>query len=257
MMFTGFGLTAQTFSINKVSPSGTSITGTVTNGDVLTYSTSANAQTKFRLRITNNSSSNTYTYTVKRTIVAQNPMLVVSGVSVAPQTFMCVGTTCYDNSISTQTNTAEMTVLSPGQHSDATAQPFLVYLDEASTLGFYVVRYKVFNINNANDTLSFTVKYNDYLSVNESGSIISETSDVFPNPVIGNASVSISLKQESPVTMQLFNSLGTLVYNGNEQRLSQGKHKLSVDCSGFAAGVYILQINSGNDKISKRFLLNK
>lgn len=248
---------AQSFSLNTTNNGGTIISGTVTNNAILSYSTVTYAQAIQRLRITNNSSTNTYTYNVQRTILEQNPVLTVSGVSVSPQTYLCAGIQCYDNSVATQTNVAEMTVIPPGSNSDAESMPLLIYLNEGNALGFYVVKYKVFNQTVPGDTITFTMKYNDYLGVNEIGSVIAESGDVFPNPVSNYATVQLSLKQESSVTMNVFNSLGTLVYSDTEQKLSQGKHKLSVDCSGLAAGVYVLQINSGNDKVTKRFVLEK
>lgn len=259
LVFVAFEIEAQTFALYTAHPGGSIVTGTVTNNALLSYSTVINSEAKQRFRIKNTSTTNTYTYNIKRTIIAQNPLLTVSGVSVAPQTYFCAGIQCYDNSVATQTNVAEMTVLAPDSTSDAVSNPypFLVYLDEGSTLGYYAVRYKVFNQTVPGDTITFTMKYNDYLGVNEIGSVIAESGDVFPNPVSNNATVQLSLKQESSVTMNVFNSLGTLVYSDTEQKLSQGKHKFSVDCSGLAAGVYVLQINSGNDKVTKRFVLEK
>jgi len=254
LIFTSAGY-AQFVSLYKVNQSGTVITGTVNNGDVLTYSTTANSETKLRFRILNTSSTNTYTYNIQRTIIANNPPLVVSGTSVSPQTYMCAGTQCYPNNVSIQSITAEMTVLPAGTNSDSESFPFLIYLDEANTLGFYVVRYKVFNTTVPNDTAVFTLKYNDYLSVNETNSVLDNVS-LFPNPSNGTANISLSLKSEAPVKIQVFNSLGALIYSGAEQKLT-GKNKISIDCSSYNSGLYFVVISAGETKTFKRLIINK
>lgn len=252
-----FTVKAQSFALYKVNQTGTAITGTVNTNDVMSFTTTANSQEKIRLRITNLSSTNTHTYNVIRTILFNNPPLVVSGASVSPQTYMCVGTTCYDNSVATQTLVADMTVLPPSSNSDVEGMPFVIYLEEASSLGQYDVRYKVFNQVTAGDTITFTMRYNSYLSVSENKSVIESASDVFPNPANTNAFVNVTLKNEGAVKVQIYNSLGALVYSGNEQKFAPGKHKVNFDCGSLNSGIYFVTLNAGESKITKRMVINK
>lgn len=253
---------SQSFVVNKVNNSGLTILGNVANNAVLTVSTSSSSQVKERYRITNTSAS-TYSYNIVRTILVQNPPLVVSGASVNPQTFFCFGSTCFPNNITTCPTVFDYTILGPGEHTDSVAQiigakqPFYIYLDEDVTIGNYVVRYKVFNVSNPNDSLSFTIKYNDYLSVNENESVLKNVSEIFPNPTNNSAQITVGLRQETIVKVQIYNSLGSLVYNGNEQKLLAGKQKINVDCTNFNNGIYFVTLNAGGEKITKRMVINK
>jgi hypothetical protein len=251
----------QSFSLYKTNNSQTAITGTITNGYYLSEATSANAQAKGTFKIVNNSAATT-SLNIIRTIVYQNPMLILDGSSNTPNTYFCFGNTCFPSNVSTATS-FDYTILGPSGSTSApfdnskdNNQPFLPYLEEGAVVGKYFVRYKIFNVNNPNDTLSFTYLYNDFAGVNEAASALETVSDVYPSPSANVAHINVTLTHESPVKIQVYNSLGVLVQNGNEQKLS-GKNKLTIDCTNLSAGLYFVSVASGESKITKRLIVNK
>jgi hypothetical protein len=251
----------QSFSLYKTNNSQTTITGTITNGYNLSDATSANGQTKGTFRLVNNSTTTT-SLNIVRTIVFQNPMLVLDGSTTTPNTYFCFGNTCFPSNVSTA-NSFDYTILGPSgstsapfDNSTANAQPFMPYLEEGATMGKYFVRYKIFNVNNPNDTLSFTYKYNEFLSVNENATVIETISDIHPNPASNVANLTVLLNKESAVKIQVHNSLGGLVYNSAEQKLN-GKNKLNIDCNTYSAGLYFVTVTAGETKITKKLIVNK
>jgi hypothetical protein len=251
---------AQTVSAFKTNPSNIP-TFTITNGCVLSEVSSPGNSISFKVLLVNTTST-THTYTVRRTILYNSPVLDVSGGTVTPQSYFCFGTTCFPDNVNNPTS-ADYTILGPSgstvtpyDNSYNNGTPFVIYISEAATMGKYFIRYKLQEVSNPNDTLSFTVRYNEFLGVNELASTI-ESVDVYPNPSNNNASVAVDMKTENDVKIQVFNSLGSLVYVAPSQKYTVGKHKFSIDCTSFNSGLYFISVTAGENKITKRFILNK
>ncbi len=49
------------------------------------------------------------------------------------------------------------------------------------------------------DTLSWTFKFNQLLSVNENANVLENASNVYPNPSTNNANITVVLTDEVPV----------------------------------------------------------
>jgi hypothetical protein len=250
----------QSFSMYKMNNTLTSTLNTISNGYELVEVTTVNNQNKARIKIVNNSAS-TITLSVVRTVIFQNPNLVLDGSTTRPYTYFCFGNTCFPSNISTVT-AFDYTILGPSgttstpyDNTKDNGQPFEIYMEEAGTLGKYFIGYRVYNVNNPSDEIVFRYIYNDFAGVNENSKTISDVS-VYPNPVNNLANISLNLTEEAPVKIQVFNSLGSMVYNGSEQKLS-GKNKLTVDCSNYNSGVYFVSINAGGTKITKKLIVNK
>lgn len=256
-------LFGQSFSVYKTNNSQTTITATITNGYSLADVTSSSAQSKGTFKIVNNSASTT-SLNIIRTIVYQAPTLILDGSTNTPYTYFCFGNTCFPSNVSTA-GSSDYTILgaagstvAPFDNSKDNAQPFIVYFEEAPTTGNYYVRYKIFNVSNPNDSISFNYKYNEFpgIGINENVNTIESVSDVFPNPSNNAVNFSLQLKKESDVKVEVFNSLGSLVYTTTESR-SVGKNKLSFDCSKYNSGLYFVTISAGESKITKRLVISK
>lgn len=257
---------AQSFSAYKMNNTQTATLATLSNGYILNESTTASPTispvvTATKVKIVNDAAT-TVTLGVERTIVYNNPPLKVDGGTSTPDTYFCFGFSCFASNVSVAPS-SDYTILGPNgsstqpDNSVDAGQPFLIDLVESSVMGKYFVKYKIYNVNDANDTVAFTVKYNEFLSVSENNNIIANVSDIFPNPSSSNAHLSLTLTQESPVKVQVYNSLGALVYTGNELKYPQGKNKISIDCSNLNSGIYLVSLNAGESKITKRLIINK
>lgn len=64
---------------------------------------------------------------------------------------------------------------------------------------------------------------------------------VFPNPSNALTYVKVSLVETSDVNVEIYNSLGELVYSENTQNLTSGAYIYSVDVAAFAAGMYTVR----------------
>lgn len=250
------------FGIHKTNNFQPLANGIVKNGSVISENTLVNSQTNDTLRIINYSTS-TVTLNVKRSVTYQNPLLTLNGNTTTPTSHFCFGNACFPSNIDSATSInytilgPYSTTITPLDNSTANSQPFITYLDEGAAIGKYFVKYKVFNVADPNDSLTFTVKYNEFSGVNEIAGLIENSSDVYPNPTNNNAFVTITLKQEGVVRTQIFNSLGALVINNTDQKFPQGKNKISVDCSALNQGIYFMCIDAGGSKITKRLVIHK
>ncbi len=232
-------------------------TTAVGNGDTLYYSVSAN-QTKTVFFQFQNVSAATHTYSVRRTDLV---------LSFGAHAFFCFGDqgTCYTPS--TYIVTSDYATLSPGQSTTQNSGPpfhadtnLSTDMQDTSTASYSVIMYKLFNIATGQmgtDTLNFKIIYNPTLSgIKENSSAIVSVSDIYPNPSTNNSNLNIVLNGENNVKVQVYNTLGSLVYNGLEQKLI-GQNTISLDCSKFQSGLYFVTVSAGDSKITKRLIINK
>jgi hypothetical protein len=261
-----FGLAAQNYSAfltdNTQTPkTQTLVTGSIISiGTAVTTNTNSPKKTEFFVLIENKSAS-TVTLNVSRRIVYNNPPLKLDGLGSIPDTYFCFGYNCFQSNVS-QPGSGDYCILGPmgstvtPDNSRDNGTPFVIDLAENTTLGKYFVNYKIFDVSNPSDSISFEVRYNEFLSVQENNKVISSVGNVYPNPSTGLANFDVVLNQDSPVKIEVYNSIGSLVYKNSEQRLI-GKNKLSVDCSNFNSGLYFVTLTSGDSKVTKRLTVTK
>jgi hypothetical protein len=227
----------------------TSTISVISNGGTFTLtSTASSNDVPAKFRFYNINSTNTYTYNVLRTIKSIN----TQGVNTAT-TYFCVGATCLPPSANTLTNPGDYIVLSPGSY-----EALITYFSELSTIGYSEVYYKIFNVNDPNDTLSFTMAYNPTLSVKENSRLIENVS-IFPVPA--NENVSIQAKVNSPIEVKLtlYNILGQSLFV-QKIKLNEGTFKKNIDISTLPDGTYFLNLQNvitGENIFSQKIIVNK
>lgn len=247
-----FFVTANLFSQSSIyfvstNPSNTSTLSVISNGGTYTINTTPNSQdvpAKFRIY---NIGSSTYTYNVMRTIKTIN----TQGVNTAT-TYFCVGATCLPPSANTLTNPGDYISIDPNNYD-----LFISYFSELSTIGYSEVYYKIFNVNNPNDTLSFTMKFNSTLSVEENKSML-ENISVFPLPAKNNLTVLAHVNYPAPVNIELFNVLGQKVLNYSTFA-AESTFKKNIDVSNIPSGVYFLKISNSSSNqniITKKIVID-
>lgn len=67
--------------------------------------------------------------------------------------------------------------------------------------------------------------------------------NIYPNPVVSSAKVSIELKQPENVIFEVVNISGQVVYSYDAGQLHEGENTVDVDFSALNKGVYLMQIN--------------
>lgn len=104
--------------------------------------------------------------------------------------------------------------------------------------------------------VNFIVEGNQaFLSIEEPGFIsISEVGEVYPNPVSDQASVNIRMKEQSHVTMSVYNLLGNLI-SVESKVLSKGNNKWEIRTGDLGKGLYLLNIvTDDGDQVSRRLI---
>lgn len=80
---------------------------------------------------------------------------------------------------------------------------------------------------------------------------------IYPNPVIGTATIAFGLNQTTHVTAEIYNSIGMLVIKLNDGVLEAGAHKISVNMAALENGMYFVQFKAGDTVITKKLTLVK
>jgi len=255
--FTGLNAQSPSLQAWTLDVSGTTTLIALNNGTTVSYVTTASTPTSTSTHTTKvkfkNISAVSHTYSVIRTDIVVNPA------SPGAIPYFCFGDlgTCYSTWVN-EPNPGDYSPLGPGAET-INGKHLIVDLDEAYTVGYSAINYKLFDLTlgkNGYDTLSFTFKYNQFSGINEHDNSIGNISNVYPNPSSGNVSISVVLTEENNVKVQVYNTLGTLVYNGNEQHMS-GQNNLSIDCNHLNSGLYFVTVTAGNSKVTKRLVINK
>lgn len=227
---------------------GTSTISVIPNGGGFTLTTtpsSYDVPSKFRFYNVDN--VNTYTYNAIRQIKVIN----TQGVNTAT-TYFCIGATCLPPSANTLNNPGDYVVLSPGAY-DA----FIAYFSELPVIGYSEVYYKIFNVNNPNDTLSFTMYYNPSLSSVKEASNVIENFNLFPNPAKSHITISGRINYVVPVSVSIYNILGQKLFQQNYY-LDELNFKKNVDISSLSSGIYFLKMDnlvSGQSIVAKKIVV--
>jgi hypothetical protein len=68
----------------------------------------------------------------------------------------------------------------------------------------------------------------------------------YPNPVEGRLTLPFDLPQASHVRMEIYDSLGRLRATPLDNPVAAGRHRESIDLSGFTAGLYLVRFEAGS-----------
>jgi hypothetical protein len=80
---------------------------------------------------------------------------------------------------------------------------------------------------------------------------------VYPNPLMDNADVEFNLTTTANVTISLYNMLGEAVFSNELGEINSGRHIIKLDAQNLNAGIYFITLNAGNNKITRKVVINK
>jgi PKD repeat protein len=75
---------------------------------------------------------------------------------------------------------------------------------------------------------------------------------LYPNPVSDDINISIRTTHSEPFQVKVFNSQGALVY---DMRLDAGRAEALINASGFAKGIYLVNVSSETETFTKRIVV--
>jgi hypothetical protein len=193
-----------------------------------------------------NIGSTTNTYVVIRYDVSLHSSAVA---------YYCFAGTCYGN---TTFISPTPLILTAGQSaSQYTAQytTLTTDLDEAPTVGVSRVKYTFRNVSNVNDSLQFTLIYNNPAAgVKELNNAVSRL-EIAPNPANEMVNLSFNFKGTGIGELTVVNALGQSLLN-KSIALTEGKNNVSFNVSELPQGVYFVRIKNGEAITTKRLVVN-
>ncbi|MEX1193348.1 MAG: T9SS type A sorting domain-containing protein [Brumimicrobium sp.] len=80
---------------------------------------------------------------------------------------------------------------------------------------------------------------------------------LYPNPTSESATVSYSLKSESPVSLEVRDLTGKVVYKSEETNQLAGSHKMKINTSNLSNGMYTYTLVSKDIKVTNKFVVGK
>ncbi|MEE9438694.1 MAG: SdrD B-like domain-containing protein, partial [Saprospiraceae bacterium] len=80
------------------------------------------------------------------------------------------------------------------------------------------------------------------------------TSRIFPNPSNGNVNIELSLLADTDVSIDVFTTLGELVYS-TSRLIKQGNQSTKIDLSNLESGAYNISLSLNNEIIRKRIII--
>lgn len=78
---------------------------------------------------------------------------------------------------------------------------------------------------------------------------------VYPNPTQGNTTVQINMATTADVQVKVMDITGRTVLSTEKTRMTKGDHTIDLDLSSLQTGLYIYQVNMGNDKSSGKIMV--
>ncbi len=77
----------------------------------------------------------------------------------------------------------------------------------------------------------------------------------FPNPFRGTTSVNINLKKVADVSVEVTDLLGRVLSVQKYSNYGAGAHKLTIDATKFASGIYTYKVSTGSDAVTKKMIV--
>jgi hypothetical protein len=88
-------------------------------------------------------------------------------------------------------------------------------------------------------------------SIGKNGANIASCS-VFPNPVSGSVSLSISVPENETVGITVVNSVGQMMYSSKNNNLHAGVNNIELNTEAWSPGIYFISVSTANGAVNTR-----
>jgi len=96
-------------------------------------------------------------------------------------------------------------------------------------------------------------KINTAVSIDNSNlATTSNEVNVFPNPFAGQTNIQFTLGKQENVSVRIMDLTGKQVGEFNQGTMDTGSYTITLDASGLSSGMYLMNINIGNQVITKK-----
>lgn len=161
---------------------------------------------------------------------------------------MCWAGNCYPSNVN----------ISPYSQPITAGQTITEFVGHYSQIAFHhfkkgesVVRWVFFDRDNANDSMSVTIKYTSYpLGIAETSGRQATMSNAYPNPAGASANVSYSIPSGSDGIIIIRNLLGATMQS---EQLSSLNGKITLNTANLSDGIYFysLMVNGKSSQTKK------
>jgi hypothetical protein len=80
---------------------------------------------------------------------------------------------------------------------------------------------------------------------------------IYPNPTNSTSTISFNLTESASVSMEVYNTMGSLVFSNRTKTMNAGSQELLFDGTNLSNGIYIVNLMIGDDLITKKISLLK
>ena len=77
----------------------------------------------------------------------------------------------------------------------------------------------------------------------------------FPNPFSNTTQFNITLPNNNLVSVDVYNLFGQKVYSIPSQQMSSGIHLMTINGSGWSAGVYFYRVTVGDQTVTQKMMV--
>lgn len=107
-------------------------------------------------------------------------------------------------------------------------------------------------IYTSGETEDYTVMFPTPVGINEGSNNIQF--GIFPNPTTGIVTLYYSGIQQKSAVVKVENVIGQVLFQKNITNLEKG-NSIELDLKGYAKGIYLIQLEAGNGKVTKKVVL--
>lgn len=234
---------AQTFEVNDGS-----VGGIISNNSVISQTIAALGVSLLDINIKNTSA------TSKTFGISRVDNVINAGTGAGARAYFCFGGQCFGSNVTTAPPANYVTV---GSGSTSVNQQ-LYFEEDDLTEGYSEITYKVYDVNNISDFITFKFKFNPLLaSIKNNAVLFSSVSEVYPNPTVTKSQITINSKVNiSNATLNITNALGSIIQSKTIE-LSVGKNAVILDSENLSSGIYFATISSDRTRVVKKFTVNK
>jgi len=215
---------------------------------IIQVTVAAEEELKIEMEVQNTSTS-THMYKVKRYDIELNATETLTA-----QAYFCFAGKCFNPNV---IDAEDSQTLTPNQKSSeipGNYQMLSADLTEADVAGKSIVKYTVYNVNSAADSLQFTISYNNKSVGIKSSSKLLSAMTIAPNPVKDNAMLTIQSGLTTTGKVVLYNSIGAVVLE-KTVALTDGTNVIALQTSILPAGVYFCNLNTEAGTLTKRIIV--
>ena len=84
-----------------------------------------------------------------------------------------------------------------------------------------------------------------------------DQSELYPNPAVDRVELSYNANFDKELSLRIIDMTGRNTYINKQTEVAEGLNVLSFDLREVPSGIYLLEINNGEEIVTKKFMVTK